>query len=177
MSPVVHLIINPLQILLPLLQIRDVARGEKENLKKSMSRWIDQRLRWVIVGLSKNWLTLTNKQRQIPKWYSAFSRSVSSFFQEIEMKCQEIVDTAMMYEEDTWSLEKSQENPLGVVFWRRTWKGCVLWWSGGMRRAFVDPSVTEMMKFKWRKVKKIFPRSTKVKSTNYETNLKFDHTS
>ena len=60
MSPVVHLIINPLQILLPLLQIRDVARGEKENLKKSMSRWIDQRLRWVIVGLSKNWLTLTN---------------------------------------------------------------------------------------------------------------------
>ena len=49
------------------------------------------------------------------------------FFQEIEMKCQEIVDTAMMYEEDTWSLEKSQENPLGVVFWRRTWKGCVLW--------------------------------------------------
>ena len=56
MSPVVHLIINPLQILLPLLQIRDVARGEKENLKKSMSRWIDQRLRWVIVGL----LTLTN---------------------------------------------------------------------------------------------------------------------
>ena len=42
MSPVVHLIINPLQILLPLLQIRDVARGEKENLKKSPSRWIEQ---------------------------------------------------------------------------------------------------------------------------------------
>ena len=42
MSTVVHLIINPLQILLPLLQIRDVARGEKENLKKSPSRWIEQ---------------------------------------------------------------------------------------------------------------------------------------
>ena len=142
MSPVVHLIINPLQILLPLLQIRDVARGEKENLKKSLSRWIDQQNGDYVESCRENWLTLILTETNTKMVRSAFSRSVSSFFlgnwDEMSRDCRHSYDVWRRHVvpreksgKPTWStfLEENMERVCTLVIWGdvENWGASVCW--------------------------------------------------
>ena len=141
MSPVVHLIINPLQILLPLLQIRDVARGEKETSKSHRAVGLSNKMETRLSHVEKLTHPNTNRdkyQNGAECFFSIFVKFFPRNWDEMSRDCRHSYDVWRRHVvpreksgKPTWStfLEENMERVCTLVIWGdvENWGASVCW--------------------------------------------------